>query len=81
MVSPTDFITAWENSNSVKEVAEKTGLKVTSVQARASTYRSKHGILLKKMPRINNGGFNKEAAIKILEQVRSENVVVNAQNK
>lgn len=35
-----DFIRTWEGSNSVPEVAERLGMTQTSVQARASKYRS-----------------------------------------
>jgi hypothetical protein len=39
-VSMLDFIRAHENSNSIAEVAEATGLTEASVQARASKYRN-----------------------------------------
>ena len=44
------FVKAWQTSNTVAEVATKTGLKTPSVMARASKYRSL-GIGLKNMKR------------------------------
>lgn len=50
-VSWQEFVTAWQNSNSVKEVAELLGAKPASIRTRATQYR-KRGVQLKKMPRV-----------------------------
>ena len=39
-VSMPDFVRAWQGSENVQEVADKTGLTITSAQARASKYRA-----------------------------------------
>ena len=48
-VAAKRFITIYQASESVAEVAEKTGLTVHTVSQRASTYRKK-GVPLKAMP-------------------------------
>jgi len=50
-VSWQEFVTAWQNSNSVKEAAELLEAKPASIRSRAIQYR-KRGIQLKKMPRV-----------------------------
>jgi hypothetical protein len=45
-VSAEDFVRAWQQSESVAEVVEKTGSTVAAVYMRAKTYR-KRGIALK----------------------------------
>jgi len=49
-VEAREFISAWQTSESVSEVAEKTGLQEGSCQTRAAKYRTQ-GIQLKHMPR------------------------------
>ncbi len=49
------FIKTFNESDSYKEVAEKLGIGVSSVQVRASKYR-KNGVQLKKMARVAGGG-------------------------
>jgi transposase len=49
-VSPEDFVRAWQESQSLSEVARKTGLSISTVSARAQTYRRK-GVRLKPFPR------------------------------
>lgn len=39
VVSQVEFITAWETSNSVKEVMEKTGMNYNAVIGRVNGYR------------------------------------------
>lgn len=68
-VQLAEFLTAWEGSNSVAEVAEKTGLKETSVQARASKYRGQ-GIPLKEMPRGGGAKLNIAEAQALLAKLR-----------
>ena len=65
------FIRAWEGSQSAKEVADKLGIKLTSVLARASKYRSAPlNIPLKTMAR--NGGvkLDVEAARALVASLR-----------
>lgn len=69
-VGGESFITAWESSNSVAEVAEKTGIKVTSIMARASKYRSQ-GIALKNMPRGGGAKLNVGAMQELLVKLRN----------
>jgi len=45
-VSGKEFVMAWQEANSAKEVADKFGLQIATVQQRAKQYR-KHGIELK----------------------------------
>jgi transposase len=74
-VSEADFVTAHFESNSNKEVAEKLGIKESSVSTRASQYRAK-GIPLKRMPTggVNSGrkGVDVEAALKLIEKLQAE---------
>jgi len=79
-----DFIAAWESSQSVKEVCEKTGLKETSVQARASKYRSaeidedgevtRQAIPLKTMPRGGGARLQVDKATAYLAELRGMTV-------
>jgi len=48
-VAAKEFITIYQASESVAEVAEKTGLTVHTVSQRASTYRKK-GVPMRAMP-------------------------------
>jgi hypothetical protein len=48
-VGPREFITAWQGSNSVAEVAQKVRAKKNAVRVRAMRYR-RHGIPLKQFP-------------------------------
>lgn len=72
-VSMQEFVTAWEGSKSVAEVAEKTKLKETSVQARASKYRSQ-GIPLKEMPRGGGAKLDIAQAQALLAKLRGTEV-------
>jgi hypothetical protein len=45
-ISAEDFVTAWQTSHSLEEVAEKTGLLKGTASARAAYYR-KRGVGLK----------------------------------
>lgn len=49
-----NFVSTWEKSNSVREVAETLGIKASSVNNRAFQYLTK-GIQLKKMRHGNIG--------------------------
>jgi len=81
-VEMASFITAWEASNSVKEVADKLGIKVTSVMARASKYRGTPlNIPLKSMPRAGGAKLDITAAKELLAKLRGvtiENINVEA---
>lgn len=65
------FITVWEDSDSVGEVAERLNLKPNSVTQRATKYRKTYGVALKKM---TGGGakFDAEAANALLARLRGE---------
>lgn len=73
-VNMTDFITAWEQSGSVGEVANKLGIATTSVMARASKYRGEYKIPLKNMPRGGGAKLNLEAARELLAKLRGTTV-------
>lgn len=51
-VSPMEFVAAWQESESVREVCEKTGLSYSKVHQRAYAYRLK-GVPLKRYTRGN----------------------------
>lgn len=51
-VSPMEFVAAWQESESVREVCEKTGLSYSQVHQRAYAYRTK-GVPLKRFKRGN----------------------------
>ena len=57
-VPAAQFIEIYQTSESVAEVAEKTGLATHTVSQRASTYRKKYGIPLKQMPNTGTGARN-----------------------
>jgi hypothetical protein len=59
-IEMADFIKAVQTSDTLKEVAQKTGLKEGSIQARASNYR-KAGIPLKRFPR--GGGVSLDVTL------------------
>jgi len=54
-VDARTFVEAWQTSNSVDEVAQKTGLPKKYCSSRASTYR-KRGVPLKRMTHTPRGG-------------------------
>lgn len=76
-VSLEQFVKAWESSDSVAQVAAKTKLKATSVQARASKYRGL-GIPLKEMPRGGGAKLNVNEAQELLAKLRGVSVDVVA---
>ncbi len=57
-VTAAQFIEIYQTSESVAEVAEKTGLATNTVSQRASLYRKKHNIALKQMPNAGAGARN-----------------------
>lgn len=72
-IAMPEFVTAWEASGSIKEVADKTGLKPLSIQARSSKYRSL-GIPLKTMPRAGGAKLQVTAALELLAKLRDKTV-------
>ncbi len=68
-VSAEQFCLVWEQSESAKEVAQKTGLDIGLVHARASTYR-KMGIKLKQMKRVTKRSLNVEAINEMISRER-----------
>ena len=67
------FITAWEQSESIKEVADKLGIKATSVMARASKYRGEPlNIPLKQMARSGGAKLNIDSAKELIAQLRGK---------
>jgi hypothetical protein len=74
-VTMEDFVKAWESSVSTKEVAEKTGLKLGSVIARSSKYRSAPmNLPIKSMPRKGGAKLDVTAAIALLATLRNTTV-------
>ncbi len=72
-VEMTPFITAWEQSESIKEVADKLGIKVTSVMARASKYRGEPlNIPLKQMARSGGAKLDIDSAKALIAQLRGK---------
>ena len=70
-----DFVQAWEESQSVKEVADKTGLKITSIMAKASKYRgAPFNIPLKAMARKGAAKVDVTAARELIAQLRGVTV-------
>ena len=57
-VDAKTFIEVYQTSESVAEVAERTGLATHTVSQRASLYRKKHNIALKQMPNAGAGARN-----------------------
>ena len=57
-VPTAQFIEIYQTSESVAEVAERTGLATHTVSQRASMYRTKHNIALKQMPNAGAGARN-----------------------
>ncbi|MBA4190924.1 MAG: hypothetical protein C0467_23290 [Planctomycetaceae bacterium] len=67
-LTPRDFVLAWESSQSLKEVAEKTGIKASIAAARASLYRSR-GINLKKFKQGRKPQDSVEELNKLIEEM------------
>tara|TARA_B100000131_G_scaffold145668_1_gene141694 strand:- start:210 stop:524 length:315 start_codon:yes stop_codon:yes gene_type:complete len=57
-VDAKTFIEVYQTSESVAQVAERTGLAPHTVSQRASLYRNKHNIALKQMPNAGTGARN-----------------------
>ena len=78
--SPELFCEAWENAvksgGGVAEVAKVLGLKIASVQARASKYRSEYGIPLSNMKKGGGAKLDKAEALKFLAALRGQDIDV-----
>jgi hypothetical protein len=48
-VSPEEFVRVYQTSESIQEVADKTGMTVMAVHSRSAHYRREYGVPLKKM--------------------------------
>lgn len=77
-VRARDFIRIYNSSTSVDEVVEKTGLARHTVMQRASEYRRKHGITMRRFPHSaverNNWAELAAFADSVLEEVGYEDV-------
>jgi len=74
-VSSTDFITAWEGSESVAEVAGKLDMAPASVSNRATKYREVHNIPLKEMAAGQRGRkVDVGNALELLAKIRGKTV-------
>lgn len=71
--SPKEFIEAWQTSQTINDVMQKTGMKKHAVLARAKNYRTK-GVPLKKMqqPRTLDWKNLAEYAENLLEEKADE---------
>lgn len=72
-VSRADFIRAWEGSESIAEVSEKTGLAKPSCQTKASKLRG-DGIPLKQFARAGRKQESVESALALLAELRGVDV-------
>jgi hypothetical protein len=70
-VTPEQFITAWQTSESADEVAEKLKMPKPIVHARASFYRQA-GLKLKKMPRRSRKGLDVERLNRLIEELNGK---------
>lgn len=57
-ISPEEFVRLWQNSNSLSEFSEKSGIKRANASLTAMRYR-KHGVKLKKFVRQEHINWNK----------------------
>ena len=55
-VTPEEFVKTWQTSNSVREVASKTGMTEGAVRGRECMYR-KYGVSLKHFPKKQRSNF------------------------
>ena len=73
-VSAEQFVRTWTECESPTQVSEKLGLKLTSVLARASKFRSS-GIPLKNMRRVGGGAkLNVEKINAVLAEITGQTV-------
>lgn len=69
-VGVADFIAAWEGSENIGEVAEKTGQSTTTVSVRAAKLR-KLGLPIKRFAK-KNKGFSLQEAIEALAKAQGK---------
>jgi hypothetical protein len=67
-VTPEDFITVWQTSDSAQQVSDKLKMPKAIVLARASTYRQS-GIRLKKMKRRNRRALDVAALNRLIDEL------------
>jgi hypothetical protein len=70
-ITPEAFITAWQTSDTVEEVCEKTGMPKPIVLARASAYR-RSGINMKHMRRKDRRGLDVEKLNRLIEGLEAK---------
>ena len=70
-VTPEQFITAWQTSQSADEVADKLQMPKPIVLARVSCYR-RAGLKLKKMPRRSGKGLDIERLNRLIEELNGK---------
>ena len=70
-VAAEQFVSAWEESDSVKEVADRLNMPPAVCSARAKSYRDL-GIPLKKMPRIRRKSLDIQALTSLIVSKRTE---------
>jgi hypothetical protein len=75
-VSLQDFVQAWETSNSLQEVADKTGMNAASISARAAKCRKDYNLPLKQMHTNRVGRINTKEARAFLAELRGVSVEV-----
>lgn len=71
-VPMAQFIEVWEDSANAPEAAKRLGLTVNSVQTRASSYRKKHKIPLKNMPKGGGAKLDAAAGIALVAKLRAQ---------
>lgn len=67
-VSPEEFVRAWQTSDSLAQVAERTGLKLETARARGRRFR-KRGIPLKRFGGQGRPATDWEALKKLAEEL------------
>jgi len=70
-ISAIDFVTAWQSSDNVDAVIEKTSMTRGAAYQRAASYRRK-GVALKKMERKGRTGQDWSALNDLAQSIHSE---------
>lgn len=69
--TPEQFVMAWQESNSVAEVSEKTGIPTATASGRARDYRV-HGIPLKMMHKAGKRLLDVKALTKLAKKTENK---------
>jgi hypothetical protein len=69
-ITPEQFVTAWEQSESADEVAKRLKMPKPIVLARASSYRHA-GVKLKKMKRKSTRGLSVDALNAVIDRLHT----------